>query len=98
MTSAVQAVFDAATDLSLGEKLELVQAIIGVIHRQYAQPMATNGWISLADVGIPASVTRTPPATDLALLAADFWPEDETADDINAFIARQRAEDLMREQ
>jgi len=30
---------------------------------------------------------------DLAELAADFWPVDESADDINSFIAEQRAAD-----
>ena len=38
------------------------------------------------------------PVTDLADLAADFWPEDETADDINTFIARQRASDRFADQ
>jgi hypothetical protein len=29
---------------------------------------------------------QPPVITDLDTLAADFWPEDETADDINAYI------------
>jgi hypothetical protein len=43
-------------------------------------------------------VRRATPVTDLAELGADFWPEDETADDINDFIARQRAADRLSDQ
>jgi hypothetical protein len=47
----------------------------------------------VSDDTIPPSVRRTAPATDLTTRAANFWPEDETADDINTFVARQRAAD-----
>ncbi|MCG8349191.1 MAG: hypothetical protein MI924_15595 [Chloroflexales bacterium] len=42
-------------------------------------------------------VKRTPPVTDLVQLAADFWPEDESAAEINAYIAQQRREGRMRD-
>jgi len=44
---------------------------------------------------IPASVRRSQPVTSLDQLAAEFWPEDESADDINNFIAQQRTADRM---
>jgi len=44
---------------------------------------------------IPAFVKRTSPATDLDQLGADFWPDDESADDINTLIAEQRAADRL---
>jgi hypothetical protein len=40
-------------------------------------------------------VKRSVAVTDLAQLAADFWPEDESADDIDAYIVQQRQEDRM---
>lgn len=42
---------------------------------------------------IPAGIRRAAPVASLAELAADFWPEEETADDINDYIAQQRTAD-----
>ena len=39
---------------------------------------------------IPAEVKRTRPITDLTQLAAHFWPDDESGDDIIAFVEQQR--------
>lgn len=91
MTSAVQAVLDAATELSPTEQLELIQGMVEGLHHRLTQPITTDFKVAPGEIGIPASVRRTPPVNDLARLAADFWPEDETADDINAFISKQRA-------
>ena len=88
MTTSVERVFRAVQHLSPAEQLELIQAISQSLQRQY-QPINADA--------IPPSVKRTPPITDLTHLAADFWPEDESADDINAYVAQQRREDRMRE-
>jgi len=88
MTSSVARVFRTIQHLSPAEQLELIQAISQSLQRQY-QPIDVDA--------IPPSVKRTPPITDLTDLAADFWPEDESADDINAYVAQQRREDRMRE-
>ena len=53
----------------------------------------TNRDLILFRAAIPAEVKRTEPVTDLLQLVADFWPQDETADDINTYIAMQRTED-----
>lgn len=37
-----------------------------------------------------------PVVRDVADLAVDFWPEDESADDINSYIYRQRYDDRIR--
>ncbi len=88
MTASVERVFQAAQHLSPAEQLELIQAISQSLRRQYEQTEADT---------IPHDVKRTAPITDLAQLAADFWPEDESADEINAYIAQQRREDRMRD-
>jgi hypothetical protein len=88
MTTSVERVFQAVQQLSPAEQLELIQAISQSLRRQYQQTDAD---------AIPESVKRTAPITDLAQLAADFWPEDESADDINTYIAQQRREDRMRD-
>lgn len=88
MTVNVERVFQAAQQLSPTEQLELIQIISQALRRTVAQ--------SVMDA-IPAGVRRTTPVWDLSILAADFWPEDETADEINAFVAQQRADDRMRD-
>ena len=88
MTANVQRVFQAVEQLSPAEQLELIQVISQALLRRYQQ-VETDA--------IPQYVKRTPPVTDLAQLAADFWPDDESADDINTYITEQRHKDLMRE-
>jgi hypothetical protein len=87
MTASVERVFQAVKHLSPAEQLELIQVISQSLRRQYQQETGA----------IPQYVKRTAPVTDLAQLAADFWPEDESADEINAYIAQQRREDRMRD-
>ena len=88
MTASVERVLQAAQHLSPAEQLELIQAITQSLLHRYRQTEVD---------AIPQSVKRTAPITDLAQLAADFWPEDESADDINDYIMQQRHEDRMRD-
>ena len=88
MTTSVDRIFKEAQQLSPTEQLELIQVISQSLLRQYKP--------GSVDV-IPASIRRTPPITDIAQFAADFWPDDETADDVNDYIAQQRREDRMRD-
>lgn len=86
MTANVENLFRVVQTLSPAEQLELIQAISHSLQQQYYQ--------SNPDA-IPQSVKRTAPVTDLSQLAADFWPQDESAEDINTFIAQQRLEDRV---
>jgi hypothetical protein len=86
MTTRVEQLLEVAEQLSQSEKLELIQALSQSLLRYY-QPEEIER--------IPSHVQRTAPVADLASLAADFWPEDETADDVNDFIAQQRREDRL---
>lgn len=95
-TTTIQAVVAAAQQLSPTEQFEVIQVLTRVLQHRYVTsdtaPVATSPAISL-----PPSVRRTPTITSLADFAADFWPDDETADDINTYIAQQRAADRMRD-
>lgn len=86
-TTTVQTVVAAAQRLSPTEQFEVIQALTRVLQQRYVHPD------TLSAVSLPAGVHRTSLVTDLAHFAADFWPEDETADDINNYIAQQRAAD-----
>lgn len=82
--ATVQRVLDEAQQLSPVEQLQLIQALSQALQQRYEQTPTDT---------IPALVKRTLPVTNLDQLGADFWPDDESADDINAFIAEQRAAD-----
>lgn len=86
--TTVEEVKNAARKLNPVDQLQLIQELLRDLQQNYHQPTHT----------IPASVRRVAPVSDLAELAGDFWPEDETADDINNFVAQQRAADRTSDQ
>jgi hypothetical protein len=90
MTDSVQAIVAAAQQLTPTEQLEVIQALSRSLQRRYQQSAAIEHLPAAEESRIPATIRRTDPVTDLAHFAADFWPEDETADDINTFITQQR--------
>jgi len=96
MSEKLQNIVDAAQRLSFTEQLELIEAISRLL-KQGWQGLGMRGSGQLEQAVIPDHISRTLPVTDLKRLAVDFWPDDETADDINAFVAQQRKEDLALE-
>ena len=81
--TTIEEVREAARRLPPVDQLQLIQELLRGLQKGYQQPTDS----------IPAGIRRAAPVTDLADLAADFWPEDETADDINDYISKQRAAD-----
>lgn len=96
MKENLQDVVNAAVKLSPGERLELIEAVSRSLQQSYHQLEGLNGEQAL-EPAITNYVRRTSPVTSLKQLKADFWPDDETADDINAFVASQRQEDIALE-
>lgn len=95
MTVQFQQVLTDARALSAREKLKLLHAITQDLQETYdLDEAATQFWKprALADL---VALQATPLVTNLADLAADFWPDDETADDINDYIAAQRHADRL---
>ena len=85
--TTVESLLDAAQTLSPVEQLQLIQALSQGLQQKYKQ-------ITPIDT-IPPSVKRTQPVTDLSERTVDFWPDDESAEDINSFIAQQREADRL---
>ena len=56
--------------------------------------MTTNFWQPQPIASIVAA-QQTQPVSDLSTLQADFWPEDESADDFIVFVEQQRREDKI---
>ena len=93
MNPRVQNIVEASRTLSPLEKIELIQELSRDLHETYAlESAAAEFWTphSLAEI---SHRYTAPIIADIHALAADFWPHDESADDINEFIARRRAAD-----
>jgi len=96
-TTTVQAVVAAAQQLSPIEQLEVIQALTRVLQQRYPNTTIRPGVADDVQSVLPIHVRRTPLVTDLRTFAADFWPEDETADEINDYLAQQRTGDRLRD-
>jgi hypothetical protein len=93
MTQDLQAVIEAVHALPLSDKLEVLQALSKDLNRVYAFEAASTAFWSPKTLEELAAAHSAPVITDVRTLATGFWPEDETADDVNRFIAEQRNRD-----
>ncbi|GAB4198621.1 MAG: hypothetical protein OHK0022_18190 [Roseiflexaceae bacterium] len=67
-------------------------------HDKSAEPTSSpagSSFVIPPPAPIPNDIRRTQPVADLSGLVAHFWPSDETADDVNSFIAEQRKQDRL---
>ena len=77
-TQMLQHAIEAAQVLSPREKYQFIEAVAR----------------SLTQADVLEAKSAAFKRGRLDTLAADFWPEDESADDINEYIAAQRRADL----
>ncbi len=81
---------NAAQKLSPRKKLDLIHAV--------SQSLPTLPKVGDTDFWTVRSLEehlqrqKTPVITDIAELRADFWPEEETADDLIAYIYTQKVQ------
>lgn len=95
MTEALQQVVDAARALSPKDKLELVEIISGELNLNGSQRISEEFWRprSLDEIARNhASVV----VTNVDDLVGDFWPQDESVDEFNQFIAEERENDRAK--
>jgi len=97
MSTALQEVIDAARDLSPHDKLELLQAIVRDLQQIDTFTEASTAFWSPCPLDEIARTRSAPVVTDIRSLAVDFWPDDESVDDFNEFIAARRRADRLRE-
>jgi hypothetical protein len=94
MQSELETVIRAVRALSSHDKL----ALLGIIRQDLQQ----NHDLAAANTAFwsPRSLEQlladqeeeVPIITDVTLLGAEFWPEDETADEVNDYIRQRRSE------
>jgi hypothetical protein len=96
MTLELQQVIAAARALPPRDKLELLGVISRDLQKVYALTEESAAFWSPRTIDEIAQNQAVPVVSDVRTLAVDFWPEDESADDLSQFIARQRRKDLTR--
>lgn len=97
MTGQLQQVIAAARALSPRDKLELLEVISHDLQQSYVFTDESATFWTPQSIDVIAHAQATPVLTDIRALAVDFWPEDESADDFNHFIAEQRRVDRTRD-
>ena len=95
MTAKLQTLIHSAEQLTPVERVELINAISRLLYRHYQQEtQSTDFWQPQPIERIVAS-QQTQPVSDISALKANFWPEDESADDFIEFVEQQRQEDYI---
>lgn len=97
MTLQLQQVIAAARALPPRDKLELLGVISRDLQRVYGLAEESAAFWSPRTIDEIAQSQAVPVISDVRALAVDFWPEDESADDLSQFVARQRSTDLTRD-
>ncbi len=92
MTQEVAAVIRTVHALSHRDKLEVLQAIMQDLQQSYVFTESNATFWSPKSLDELITTQNVPIIDDISLLGADFWPEDETADDMNVYIAQHRKE------
>jgi hypothetical protein len=92
MDTRLQELIEAAQKLSPVEKLDLITAVSQSLRLVYAGTEAPDFWEpKTLEYHIRAQGTSV--VAEIAELRADFWPEQETADDLIEYVYQQRKED-----
>jgi hypothetical protein len=97
MTQQLQTVLEAAHSLSPLEQLELIQELSHSLQQSYPFMLDAAAFWRPRSIEEIAENHPAPVVSDIHALAVDFWPSDESADDIIAFIREQRRADRLRD-
>jgi hypothetical protein len=99
MIDNLQSVIEVVERLSPDDQLELIATVSrGLQSKNQSVQFAASLQEFVPVNSIFSGINRTSPLKHLSQLKADFWPEDESVDDINNYIQQQRRDDLLREQ
>jgi hypothetical protein len=97
MSPKLQSIIDAAQELSPLEQLQLIEAVSEFLQLKYQITQPTVDFWNPQSVEELVRTQNTQPVSNIAELAADFWPEQETADDIIEYLYQQRQEDRLKD-
>lgn len=97
MNAKLETLIEAVRELTLLEQLQLVSVVSQSLYQNYQQTTQP-----VIDFWTPRSLEQhilaqgTQPVVNIADLVADFWPEEESADDFITYIYEQRREDRLK--
>lgn len=94
MATNLQTLINSAQKLSVAEQVELIKAVSQFLAQNYTALSHSDFWQPHTIEEI-VETQQTQPIEDVAMLQADFWPEEETADDFIDYIYQQRQEDRL---
>lgn len=95
MTTKLETLINSAQELSPLEQVELIRAVSEFLSQSYQKEgIAIDFWEPPAIEEIVLT-QNTPVVKDISILAVDFWPDEETADDFIDYIYQQRKEDSL---
>lgn len=94
MVMGLQDLIDAAQNLSPQEKLDLISALTRSLQYAYFEVKEADFWEPTA-IEQHIQLQGVSTVVDIAELRAEFWPEQETSDDLIEYVYRQRAEDRL---
>jgi hypothetical protein len=93
VSARLETLIEAAQGLSPLEQLNLIGALSESLRRDYQQLLAAKDFWEPPTLEQLVAAQQTQPVTSIADLAAEFWPENESADDIVEYVYQQRRED-----
>ena len=93
MSVKVQALIEAAQKLPPREQLNLISRISESLWRSYRPSLLEDDFWQPQTIEELVATQRVRPVHDIRELALDFWPDEESADNIIDEIYRQRRED-----
>jgi hypothetical protein len=93
--SGVKALVEAARALSPLDQLELISALSEVLYRTYPHTYRTEDFWEPKALEQHLQAQQPQPLADVTALRADFWPEEESCDDLIQYIYGQRREDRL---
>jgi hypothetical protein len=94
MSTKLEEIIDAAQELSPKERLDLIKAISRSLQDYWLGGIEGGFWQSIP-LEERIARQRTPVIKKIMELRAEFWPEDETADDVITYIYSQRESDRL---
>lgn len=90
MTEQLQTIMRAMRMLSARDKLELLHVLSSDLHEAALLEDSSAAFWNPQGIETLRALHAIPVVSDVRTLAVDFWPSDESADDINAFISSRR--------
>ena len=96
MTTRMNSLIEAVRDLSPSEQLQLIRAVTELLDISCYQDQFGD-FLKPKSIEEIVSARSATIVSNLADLAGDFWPEDESSDALIDYIYKQRQEDRLRD-